>query len=249
MTKLYVFIALTLLALVAVLVSLIVLIVRAIMKKNVKAVAIVLAVAVALTALCAFLTMREYANAAATLPLQSITEAVNNNMQTDEDGNSYFTLTFETTDRDGNTVTSDIFAENKLTLVNLWEPWCNPCVGEMPDLQRLSEDYADKGVAVVGVYSTEDGADKVLADNDITYLILHYNDDFALLAAPSAVPASVLVDSKGRIVTMNPSEEELAEISNGSTDPTILEYYRNIVLGSREYSYWADILDEYLAAN
>lgn len=249
MTKFYVFVALTLLTLVAALVSLVVLIVRAIMKKNVKVVAIVLAVAVVLAALCAFLSLHEYGNVVATLPLQNITDAVNTSKKTDEDGNSYFTLSFETTDRDGNTVTSDIFAKNKLTLVNLWEPWCNPCVGEMPDLQRLSEDYADKGVAVVGVYSTEEGADKVLSDNGITYLILHYNDDFSLLAAASAVPASVLVDSEGRIVTMNPSEEELNELSNGSTDPTMLEYYRNVVLGSREYSYWADILDEYLAAN
>jgi len=36
-------------------------------------------------------------------------------------------------------------------IVNFWATWCEPCVREMPDLQRLSETYASRGVQVLGL--------------------------------------------------------------------------------------------------
>ena len=39
----------------------------------------------------------------------------------------------------------------EIVVLNLWASWCPPCRKEMPDLIRLSEEYNDKGVAVLGV--------------------------------------------------------------------------------------------------
>ena len=34
---------------------------------------------------------------------------------------------------------------------------CGPCIEELPELQKLSEAYADKDVAITGLYFSEDG--------------------------------------------------------------------------------------------
>ena len=59
--------------------------------------------------------------------------------------------TFSAKDLDGNEVTQEIFASNKLTMVNIWATFCGPCINEMPDLGELAAEYADKGVGIVGI--------------------------------------------------------------------------------------------------
>lgn len=111
-------------------------------------------------------------------------------------------ISFTTTDREGNPYTDAIFSEHTLTILNFWEPWCGPCVAEMPALQRLSETYADKGVLVLGIYSTfeeEDEVDMILEDAGTQYPILRYCPDFDSLQT-GYVPTTVIVNSDGRIV-------------------------------------------------
>ncbi len=66
-------------------------------------------------------------------------------------GDSADGLSFTLTTLTGDTVDQTVFTDHKLIMVNYWATWCGPCVGEIPDLQKLSEDYADKGFALVGV--------------------------------------------------------------------------------------------------
>ena len=42
-----------------------------------------------------------------------------------------------------------------LVVMNLWASWCPPCRAEMPDLERLAEAEAGRGIAVVGVNEGE----------------------------------------------------------------------------------------------
>ena len=58
------------------------------------------------------------------------------------DGSS---ISFQTTDLDGNAVDSkDLFAKNKITMINIWGTYCGPCVEEMPEIEVISKEYADK---------------------------------------------------------------------------------------------------------
>lgn len=124
---------------------------------------------------------------------------------------------FSTTDRDGNAWDQTAFADNRIVMVNFFEPWCGPCVSEMPELERLYQDYKDKGVLLIGVYATEEGVEDVLAQTGVTYPILHYTEAFDALQT-GYVPTTVFFNSTGEIV--------------GDTE-----------IGAHSYEEWAAILD------
>ena len=108
---------------------------------------------------------------------------------------------FDTTDFAGNPITEQILAGH-LTVLNFWEPWCSPCVSEMPDLEKLSQEYADRGVQVIGVFSTPNADEEVQAALDktgVTYPILRYTSEFDFLQT-GYVPTTVIIDSSGSIV-------------------------------------------------
>ena len=84
-------------------------------------------------------------------------------------------------------------------MINFFEPWCGPCVGEMPDLEKLYEAYAPQGFQIIGVFSTEDGVADVVASTGVQYPILRYVPEFDRFQT-GYVPTTIFVDGTGRIV-------------------------------------------------
>ena len=85
---------------------------------------------------------------------------------------------FEGKDLDGNTVKSDeLFSGNAVTVVNFWFTTCNPCVGELSELESLHQELTKKGGGVVGINSFTLGGDEaaiseaksVLSKKGVTY--------------------------------------------------------------------------------
>ena len=119
---------------------------------------------------------------------------------------------FEGKDLDGNTVKSDeLFSENAVTLVNFWFTTCNPCVGELADLDALNKDLAQKGGTLIGVNTfTLDGdkaaiseAKDVLAKKGATYRNVYFDSDGEagkFTANIFAYPTTYVVDRNGNIV-------------------------------------------------
>ncbi|MBR4403725.1 MAG: TlpA family protein disulfide reductase [Clostridiales bacterium] len=137
-------------------------------------------------------------------------------------------FTFKTTDRVGNEYDERVFSSYKLTMINFWEPWCGPCVNEMPDIGRLYEAYKDKGFQVLGVYSETEMEDEVLSiigKSKVSYPILRYTSEFDRFQT-GYVPTTVFVDSKGHIIQM----------SDGTDS----------VIGSQSYEEWEKIVKQYL---
>ena len=144
----------------------------------------------------------------------------------DEDG--YDGLVFSAEDRGGETWDQSVCLSHKLTMINFWEPWCGPCVNEMPDLELLYEAYKDKDFQIIGVYSEthmESEVDGILKDKNISYPILKYTAEFDRFQT-GYVPTTVFVDSKGHIVKM----------SDGT----------DYVIGSNTYEAWESIIKQYL---
>ena len=83
-------------------------------------------------------------------------------------------LSFSTTALDGAAVDESILAGHALTMVNFFEPWCPPCVAELPELEKLYETYAPATFQILGVFSTEEGVEAVLEKAGVSYPILRY---------------------------------------------------------------------------
>ena len=118
-------------------------------------------------------------------------------------------VSFETVDVDGNPVSSkDIFAANKVTMINIWGTFCGPCVKEMPEIQKISEEYASKGAGVIGlVCDLPVGDDTYLADakdiietTGVKYLNIRAWDGSEDVMPSTAVPSTYFVDSEGRLI-------------------------------------------------
>lgn len=93
---------------------------------------------------------------------------------------------------------------DKVVLLNLWATWCGPCVYEMPELQRLHEEYAARGFEVIGVSVDESGAQSVkefVDERNVTYPIaLDPEGKLANILQTSVLPTTVLIDRNGKIV-------------------------------------------------
>ena len=133
-------------------------------------------------------------------------------MQKSDDGSMQKFPTFEGKDLDGNTVKSDeLFSANAVTVVNFWFTTCNPCVGELSELDALNKELAEKGGALIGVNTfTLDGdeaaiseAKDVLAKKGATYQNVYFNSDGEAGKFTEnifAYPTTYVVDRNGNIV-------------------------------------------------
>jgi len=107
-------------------------------------------------------------------------------------------------DMAGNAVSlADLRGE--VVMLNIWATWCIPCREEMPDLERLHQEYEDAGLRVVGV-----SIDAAGLAGDVQHFTEQYGISFTILHDPAesvmrafrarAVPETFLIDRQGRIV-------------------------------------------------
>lgn len=131
---------------------------------------------------------------------------------TDGSGTSNaYILTFEATNLEGETVTEDCFADSKLTMINVWATYCNPCLMEMPDLGMIAESYDPEEFQLIGIISD---VSEEAAEEDITYakelvaqtgaayphLLLSESLFHNLVGAVEAVPTTFFVNQQGEVL-------------------------------------------------
>ena len=144
-------------------------------------------------------------------------------------------ITFTATDLNGAAVTSEMFAKNKVTMLNIWGTFCGPCIREMPDLAKLSEANKANGVEVAGIVidildrkgnidpRIKTNAQTIIQQTGAAYTHIVPSKEMTggLLKNVQAVPTTIFVDSNGN---------------------QIGEAY----LGSRSQKDWQKIIDEIL---
>ena len=117
---------------------------------------------------------------------------------------------FSTTDMEGNPVDGQIFNGCKLTMVNIWATFCNPCVAEMPELAQLQKEFGDD-LQIIGIIV--DAADRngnILPDKkaeaasiidytgaDYLHLLPSASLNKAYLNNVQSVPETIFVDENG----------------------------------------------------
>lgn len=138
--------------------------------------------------------------------VQKTAEAESESTAVDGDG-----IVFTAQDLEGNTVTESVFTETKLTMVNVWATYCNPCLREMPGLGELAGEYEADTFRIIGIVSdVQEGADLEMAVYAATlveqtgasypHLLLNESLYNAMLGDVSAVPTTFFVNEKGEVL-------------------------------------------------
>ena len=141
----------------------------------------------------------------------------------DNDDSSEKFPAFEGTDLEGNPVTSELFKENSVTVVNFWFSACAPCIAELGELNELNEELKLKGGAVIGINADTIGGDEsmimearqILEKKGAAYQNIYFAADSEagqLTYSITAFPTTVVVDRNGRMV----GEPILGGINNES---------------------------------
>ena len=115
---------------------------------------------------------------------------------------------FTTQDLSGNTVDNSLFAKADLTVLNIWSTTCYPCISEMPELQKWSNEMP-KNVQMVGlVLDVNTGnvagieeAQMLCEATGVTYTNLILSEDLHEFASGIIfTPTTIFVDGNGSIV-------------------------------------------------
>ena len=110
-------------------------------------------------------------------------------------------MVFSGTTLDGEPIDQTIFENYDLIIVNCWAEWCGPCVGEMPALERIHQEYPN--VLILGVWlgDSKSGAKDVISDTGVTYPTLEPVGGLIDLATRSMyIPATYFFDKNGNEV-------------------------------------------------
>jgi len=115
---------------------------------------------------------------------------------------------FTTKDLAGNEIDSEsLFAQADVTMINVWQTGCQPCVNEMSELQALADEYAEKGCQVVTYCSDafDEDAERIeLASNimsDYSLTTMRFDDSFDDVLPVRATPTSFFVNRDGVLLS------------------------------------------------
>jgi len=106
---------------------------------------------------------------------------------------------FSITAENGRAVTLKNFG-GKLLLLNFWASWCQPCEQETPSLSQLAQDYASKGVVVLGISVDKDPAAyrrflQKYSPAFLTVRDLKIHEDYGTFMYPE----TYIIDASGRV--------------------------------------------------
>lgn len=129
---------------------------------------------------------------------------------------------FSLTSVDGTTVKSNAL-KGKVVVLNFWATWCQPCMGEIPELKEFA---ASSKVTVVGIALDEDGLKAVkpfVESHRINYTVVLGDQDLFQRFNGLGIPYTLVLDRSQRIVkiyrgpaTKASLEEDLKSIERGT---------------------------------
>lgn len=116
---------------------------------------------------------------------------------------------FNLTDQYGNTHTLSQY-KGKTIFLNFWGTWCPPCRAEMPDIQKLYEEFDQEGedaLVILGVAApnlgkekSEDGIKTFLEENGYTYPVLMDTEaELFQTYGITSFPTTIMIDRDGNL--------------------------------------------------
>ncbi len=107
---------------------------------------------------------------------------------------------------EGNTVRLSTYLGKDVVLLSFWATWCAPCLGEMPALEAIHQEYKGQGFTLLSI--SMDGPESlanvetIVRRYNLTYPVLLDEDTrvVAVFNPARDAPFAVLIDREGRIV-------------------------------------------------
>ncbi len=116
---------------------------------------------------------------------------------------------FSTLNLNNETVTNNIFAQKKITVINIWGTFCPPCIDEMPELGEWAEDMPDDA-QIIGIvcdakgvddYESIEAAKEILREANANFVNILPNAEInQYLQKVDAVPTTIFVDAQGNLI-------------------------------------------------
>lgn len=109
----------------------------------------------------------------------------------------------------GEEIDSSIFQNSKITMVNVWATFCQPCVEEMPEIVKLNKestgDYQTLGIAIDTLYGSMENqvkAKEILQSSEAKFLNITPTIEFAQSHYQDfqSVPTTFFVDNEGKVI-------------------------------------------------
>ncbi len=105
----------------------------------------------------------------------------------------------------------------KVVLLNFWASWCPPCRSEMPAMERVYQDYADRGFVILAVNATQqdspDAARRFVSEQGLTFpILLDTSGTVSALYRTRSLPTSFFIGADGiidEVVIGGPMSEAL----------------------------------------
>ena len=111
---------------------------------------------------------------------------------------------------DGGKMSADVFANSKLTMINVWATFCGPCINEMPDLGEIAGAYDAAEFQMIGIVSDAiEGDEAMIAEAkeiieetgaNYTHLLLNEELYMNLVGASDSVPTTYFFNQKGELL-------------------------------------------------
>ncbi|GAB3542414.1 hypothetical protein GCM10027443_43220 [Pontibacter brevis] len=101
------------------------------------------------------------------------------------------------TDLQGNTVSLEDY-QDKVLLVNVWATWCTPCLQEMPSMDKLQQQYADKLAILTVSDEAVEKLKKFRSRHNYSFGFLRANTPLADQSL-TVYPMTYLVSSNGEV--------------------------------------------------
>ena len=112
---------------------------------------------------------------------------------------------FSLRDLDGELISSDDYIGKGPVLLDFWATWCKPCMKNLPKVEKIYQEYADKGLTVLAI--NEDGTrslskvEPLVNSLGLTFPVLIDEDrEIMRLYNVNGLPTSVLIDENKEIV-------------------------------------------------
>lgn len=137
---------------------------------------------------------------------------------------------------DGTPIDQSLFADKKLTMINVWTTWCGACIDEMPDLEELSHELTDTDAQLISIVcDTSDSRGEV--DEELLELAQQIVKRTGV-TFPTLIPDKALHDGLLKGMLGYPTTFFVDEQGNLVGEP---------VLGSNSKDGWMKLIQERLA--